>query len=402
MSARRRLLGLCLALAAMPAAARADGGVVLPEPSRPVVAPSLWPNLVTAYGLEQPVSGAVEGDEGASGTNLDLVNGGAAMRTQDGAYPASTFSLQTQQVNPTVAGNDDWKAGVWSGTGVPSLRAFNGAREITIMAWVKMTGTNPNPNSNTADPNDLFNAVGLAGVLSGNSQGHDVRALLEVISVNGTLRVVALARRVDGSSSQTFAANEDWQSILPVGEWVFLTATFDFDNATMALYKNGEPLPGFYTLSGDPWGVIGDPEPDLTSPTDPRGIKIGGSFPQNTEERNPCNCRLDGLLFLDRVATPEEVRRQYEKARQQRPRLHVAKAGRVVPLKVKLPSPFTVSSNRISCETGQPFGPLEPARTAGAHGFRLWKTEKAWSRTCRQLVVTASDGAVHGTRFWFR
>jgi hypothetical protein len=159
----------------------------------------------------------------------------------------------------------------------------------------------------------MFNAVGLAGVLSGDSEGHAVRALLEVISVNGELRVVALGRRVDGASSQTFAANQPWEEILPADEWVFLAATFDFDDGTMQLFRNGEPLDGFYTIAGDPWAVAGEPEPDLTSATDPAGIKLGGSFPQNTVERNPCNCRMDSLMFLDRVLTAGEVRAQYQR-----------------------------------------------------------------------------------------
>jgi hypothetical protein len=127
--------------------------------------------------------------------------------------------------------------------------------------------------------------------------------------------VVALGRRVDGASSQTFAARQAWPSILPRDEWVFLAATFDFDDGTMALYRNGRPLDGFYTLTGDPWGVLGPPEPDLASPTDPRGIKIGGSFPQNTLERNPCNCRFDSLMFLDRVVTRGEIEGQYRLTR---------------------------------------------------------------------------------------
>ncbi|HEY7487344.1 MAG TPA: hypothetical protein VH912_23005 [Streptosporangiaceae bacterium] len=311
------LLGASLAVAAVqpPAAATPSGGASVTHfgHSRPDVLPTLRRNLVSYYDFEHPVRGnpAQERDLGFSGTNIDLVNGGAAMRVRDGAYPASRFSVQTQQLNPTVTGNDDWKAGIWGDPGVPSLHAFNAVKEVTLMGWFKQTGTNPNLNTTTPDPNDFFNAVGLIGVLSGNSQGHDVRALLEVINVNNVLHVVALGRRVDGSSSQTFAANEDWQSILPQGKWVFLAATFDFDNATMALYKNGKPLDGFYTIAGDPWGVVGDPEPDVTTATDPRGIKIGGSFPQNTEERNPCNCRMDGLIFLNRVATPKEVAAQY-------------------------------------------------------------------------------------------
>jgi hypothetical protein len=286
------------------------------DPPRSDVLPSLRPNLVSFYDFEHPAPGnpAQELDQGASGTRIDLVNGGAAMRVGEGAYRGSSQSIQTQQLNPTVAGNDDWKAGVYSATGVPTMRAFNYARQITIMGWFKPTGSNPNLNSVTEDPTDFFNAVGLAGVLSGDSDGHAVRALLEVIDVSGILRLVALGRRVDGSSSQTFAANEDWTTILPVGRWVFLTATFDFDSGTMQLYKNGRPLTGFYTLLGDPWGVVGAPEPDFSSPTDPRGIKIGGSFPQNTLERNPCNCRFDSLMFLDRAVTSGEVRAQYELA----------------------------------------------------------------------------------------
>ncbi|MFI6732892.1 PQQ-dependent sugar dehydrogenase [Nonomuraea sp. NPDC050451] len=283
----------------------------------PDVLPTLRDHLVAAYDFEHPLAAdpAKERDQGLSGTNITLVNGGAAMRVADRAYRGSTYALQTRQVDPATTGNDDWKAGVYGADGVPTLRAFNAVKGVTVMGWFKMLGDGPAPNSNTEDPADFFNAIGLAGVLSGNSQGHDVRALLELITVNGELRVVALARRVDGSASQTFAANKPWREVLPRDQWVFLAATFDFDTGTMKLYRNGRPLDGFYSVTGDPWGVEGDPEPDVTSATDPRGIKIGGSYPQNTREQNPCDCRMDGLMFLDRVAAPAEVWAQYELVR---------------------------------------------------------------------------------------
>ncbi|MFI6386408.1 hypothetical protein [Nonomuraea sp. NPDC050540] len=279
----------------------------------PTVLPGLRRNLVAHYDFEHPdpANPAVEQDRGRSGTGITLVNGGADMRVRDGAHRGSRTSVQVRQVSPTTASSDDWKAGVYSPTGVPTLNAFNAVRGATIMGWFKMTGQNPSPNSNSANPDDFYGAIGLAGVLSGNSQGHDVRALLELITVNGEMRVVALGRRVDGGSSQTFAADRPWQEILPPGEWVFLAATFDYDTATMRLYKNGRPLSGFSTLTGDPWAIEGPPEPDLASPTDPRGIKIGGSYPQNNREGNPCNCRMDSLMFLDRIATPGQVLAQY-------------------------------------------------------------------------------------------
>jgi hypothetical protein len=281
------------------------------------VFPSLARNLVSHYDFEHPVPGspAREQDRGRSGTTIELINGGAAMRVRDGAFRSSRNSVQLKQVNPTTAGNDDWKAGVYSTTGVPTLRAFNGVRQATIMGWFKMTGQNPSPNSNSANPDDLYGAIGLAGVLSGDSNGHSVRALLELIEVDGTLKLVALARRVDGKDSQTFAAGADWHTLLPQDKWVFLAATYDFDNGTMALYRNGEPVEGAYTVAGDPWGVVGEPEPDLASATDPRGIKIGGSYPQNTREGNPCNCRMDSLMFLDRAVSRWEVLLQYHWAK---------------------------------------------------------------------------------------
>jgi hypothetical protein len=297
---------LCASLPAPAGAAPANTG-------HGGVFPSLARNLVAYYDFEHPVAGnpALERDRGASGTTIGLVNGGAAMRVRD----RGGHAVHTRQLSPDALGNDDWKAGVFAAGGLATLRRFNAARQISVLGWFKVTGDAPAPNTNTPDPADRYNAVGLAGVLSGDSDGHNVRALLEVIDVSGELRVVALGRRVDAGSSQTFAANEDWQSILPREEWVFLAATFDYDTGEMALYRDGRPLDGFYTVTGDPWALQGPPEPDRTTATDPAGIKIGGSFPQNTVERNPCDCRMDGLMFLDRALTPVEVWQQYRRGR---------------------------------------------------------------------------------------
>jgi Concanavalin A-like lectin/glucanases superfamily len=273
------------------------------------VFPLLQRDLVAHYDFEHPGDkGAVERDQGRSHTNINLING--APRVRDGFQHA----IQTGQIG-TEASNDDFKAGIYSETGVQSLKAFNATREATIMGWFKVTGTNPSPNTVTPNPTDMFNAIGLAGVLTGDSDGHAVRALLEIIDVSGELRVVALGRRIDGGSSQTFAADLPWQEVLPQNQWVFLAATFNYDTGEMALYRNGRPLPGFYTITGDPWLLAGEPEPDVTTASNPRGIKIGGSFPQNTVERNPCNCRMDELMFYKRALTATEVWLQYQWAR---------------------------------------------------------------------------------------
>jgi len=274
--------------------------------SSPVALPELAPNLVAHYDFDHPVAGAAtwEADQGWSGTDIQLVNGGVEMRVADRAYPGAGEALQTQQMNPRTASNDDWKAGVYDPAGVDSLGAFAGADEISVMGWFKPTGEHPALNSGTANPDDRYNAIGLAGVLTGTSDGHAVRALLEVITVDGELKLVALGRRVDGAGSWTFAADLPWDQILERNRWVHLAATFDFAGGEMKLFMNGEELAGRYTAA-NPWGA------GSTSATDPAGLKIGGSYPQNTREANPFHGRIDDLMFLDTVPTPEQVAAQY-------------------------------------------------------------------------------------------
>ena len=274
--------------------------------SSPVVLPELAGNVAAHYDFDHPVAGSTtwEADQGWSGTNIQLVNGGVEMRVADRAYPGAGEALQTQQMSPLTASNDDWKAGVYDPAGVDSLGAFAGAEEISVMGWFKPTGEHPALNSGTANPDDRYNAIGLAGVLTGTSDGHAVRALLEVITVGDELKLVALGRRVDGAGSWTFAADLPWDQILERNRWVHLAATFDFAGGEMKLYMNGEELEGEYTAS-NPWGA------GATSPTDPAGLKIGGSFPQDTREANPCSCSMDTLQLFDRAATAREVAQQY-------------------------------------------------------------------------------------------
>jgi hypothetical protein len=256
------------------------------------------------YDFEHAAPGDVtrELDQGTSGTTLWLVNGGAAMRVADGAWAGSSTSIQTGQM---AGANNDWKAGVYDRPGVATLSGFASATGVTIMGYVKPTGTNPSPNTNTANANDFFNAVGLMGVLRGDSNGHDVRALLEIIDVSGTMRLVALGRRLDGAGSRTFAASAAWQDLIPMNQWTHLAATFNFNDGSMALYRNGVPLAGFYTAAGNSWGA------GPTSATNPSGIKIGGSYPANTSEQNPFNGRFDELMFFNQTLSAADVAAQY-------------------------------------------------------------------------------------------
>lgn len=301
--ARVLATGAALLLAVPAAAADGDSAVL----------PALARNLVVYYDFDHPAGddAAREMDRGLSRTPLELVNGGAAMRVEDAAYARAGRALETRQAHPDRDGNDDWKAGNYDASGLPSLSAFNAVTGVTLMGWVKPTGQNPAPDSTTPAPADTFGAVGLFGILSGTSDGHLVRALIEVIDMGGTYRLVALGRREDGGESLLLAADGDWRAALPANEWTHVAATFDYDEGVMALYRNGEPLAATYASEDDRWRVAGAPEPDRTSATDSAGIKIGGSYPQNTVERNPFNGRFDDLMFFDRSLTSDEVRAQF-------------------------------------------------------------------------------------------
>src|SRR3954469_14521467 len=105
----RALVAVVAVLATGAAAAPAQAGSTGPRD----VHPSLRSDLVAFYDFDHPMPGdpALEDDLGRSGTEIELVNGGAAMRVPDRAYPGGRKVLQTKAVATTTT--DDWKAGIW-------------------------------------------------------------------------------------------------------------------------------------------------------------------------------------------------------------------------------------------------------------------------------------------------
>ena len=291
-----------LSIAAWPAAAP---GAVLD---------SLAPFLINHYTFDHPLVGDplsnVELDRGSDATNLQLRNG--APRVADGAWWGSVYSLETGQRND--AANDDWKAGIMFPSSAASTLA--GTRRVTgatVMGWFKPLGdpsNNPSPNTNTEDPGDFYNSFGLAGLLRGDSNtdgldGHSVRVLLEVI--NG--KVTGLGRRLDSQfGSGQCASLDEWHLVMPPETWTHLTATFDFDLGTIDLYKNGLPLASS-AADTDSWNV--NSNVNRTSNSNAGGIKIGGSYPDNSQEFNPFNGRIDELMFFNKRLTDAEVDVQF-------------------------------------------------------------------------------------------
>ena len=288
--------------------------VSFPGVAAGAVLESLAPFLINHYTFDNPISadplGTIEADLGSDATPISLING--APRVADGAWWGSHFSLETGQRN--TGENDDWKAGVMFPSSAEStLTGTSRVTGTTLMGWFKPLGSgasNPSPNTNTENPDDFYNAFGLAGLLRGDSNtdgldGHGVRALIEVI--NG--KVTGLGRRLDNQTGSGQRASVDnWQAVMRPNLWTHLTAAFDFDNGTIDLYKNGLPLESS-DADTSAWNV--NSSTNRTSNSNAGGIKIGGSYPDNSQERNPFNGRIDELMFFNKTLTASEVAAQF-------------------------------------------------------------------------------------------
>jgi len=98
--------------------------------------------------------------------------------------------------------------------------------------------------------------------------------------------------------------------------------------------------------------------------------------------------------------------------------LNQVKAGSAVPLKFSVGGDYgpealqLASSAEIACEGAIPGSAEQATVAAEASGLQyhavsqqytyVWKTEKAWAGTCRELTLTLDDGTPHTARFQFK
>jgi hypothetical protein len=101
------------------------------------------------------------------------------------------------------------------------------------------------------------------------------------------------------------------------------------------------------------------------------------------------------------------------------PTLNVAKAGSGIPVKFSLSgnqglgimAAGSPSSRKIACDSSSPLDAVEETVTAGGSSLSydaladqyvyVWKTDKAWGGTCRELTVTLNDGSNRRVNFKF-
>ena len=102
------------------------------------------------------------------------------------------------------------------------------------------------------------------------------------------------------------------------------------------------------------------------------------------------------------------------------PILNLVKAGSAVPVKFSLGGNKGLnifatsypSTTKIACDSSEPLDDIEQTVTAGSSGLTynpttnqynyVWKTDKTWTGTCRQLVVRLIDGTSYIASFKFK
>jgi hypothetical protein len=102
------------------------------------------------------------------------------------------------------------------------------------------------------------------------------------------------------------------------------------------------------------------------------------------------------------------------------PTLNAAKGGSAIPAKFSLGgdqgldifAPGYPKSQKIHCDTSVPLDTIEETVTAGSSSLSyaagadqyhyVWKTEKAWAGTCRQLILRLNDSTDHVANFKFK
>jgi hypothetical protein len=102
------------------------------------------------------------------------------------------------------------------------------------------------------------------------------------------------------------------------------------------------------------------------------------------------------------------------------PKVNVARAGRAVPVKFSLDGYYDMDilevgypgSPQIDCDSLDPVVSVVRTVTAGSKGQSydesteeytyIWKTEKAWAGSCRQLILKLNDRTEHLAYFEFR
>ncbi len=167
------------------------------------------------------------------------------------------------------------------------------------------------------------------------------------------------------------------------------------------------------TTAAEDWHINSD-EPDIldydTSFKPPAQDALYEPNAYRTSDHDPVIVGLDPIAYeFSGFLSPVD----------NAPAVNSMKAGAAIPVRFSLGGDFGLdvlaagspTSQSISCDGSAPVDPVEQTVSAGSSGLGydpasdtytyVWKTNKAWAGTCRELVLTFDDGTFRSLLFTF-
>jgi CSLREA domain-containing protein len=252
---------------------------------------------------------------------------------------------------------------------------------------------------------------------SGNSASTGRGAGIETISIATTLRNTIVADSTQGNNCLGLSTIIDGGYNLDDG------TTCGFTDPTSQ--SNANPLLG-------PLQDNGGPTQTHALGADSPAIDKGNSSGSTTDQRGePRPFDFDDVQFPDATGGDGSDIGAYElqgstydfsgffSPVDNPPDINEVKAGRAIPVKFSLGGDQGLdifesgypTSQQIDCASTASVDPIEETVTAGSSSLSydattdtytyVWKTDKAWADTCRELVVTLNDGSTHVANFQF-
>ncbi|HEX2462269.1 MAG TPA: PxKF domain-containing protein, partial [Vicinamibacterales bacterium] len=173
---------------------------------------------------------------------------------------------------------------------------------------------------------------------------------------------------------------------------------------------------GEYSLDGGTWTPMTQSDSTLSATIDTHALAVGNHSVQvratdyaGNTNGTPTSANL--LVAYDWHGFFQPV--------DNLPTLNAVKAGQALPVKFSLSGNQGLNifatgyptSQPIICDSGASTDGIEATVTAGSSSLAydaitdqytyVWKTDKAWANTCRQLTVKLNDGTTHQANFTF-
>jgi hypothetical protein len=317
-------------------------------------------------------------------------NEGAGTATAD----ASAFGN-----NGAASGAAQWVPGVW-GTGLsfdgstarvqmPDSSSLEPQSAVSATAWVKASG-----------PPGAFKYI----IAKGASACLTASYGLYTGPGGGLMFYIA------GSDGVSYTRSPDAGSGVWDGNWHFVAGTYD--GSAVHLYVDGHEIGSGTPASGS----IGYGLPDTNDLFVGHYAGCGGlDFPGTIDEPQVWT----RALSLSDVLGVMHPFTGFFQPIDNLPTVNTVKAGSAIPAKFSLGAnlglsilaPGSPGSHQVSCASGVATDAIEQTVTAGSSTLQydptanqytyVWKTDKSWAGTCREIDLTLNDGTTHSAMFQF-